>query len=108
MNYLRSLIKRLKSRFVNLNRLRDAAYSDAVAHGLWANESAYQSACLVEGEVLELMDASCDPHAFEEELADVIIMALSVAGHLDIDIHKAVTRKMAINVARPYMHEVIE
>lgn len=102
--YKRELLRRAS----NLNVLRNLVYTDAVAHGLWGNESAYESAVRISDEVDELMDASCDPHHFAEELADVIIMALSVAGHLEIDIHDAVTRKMEINVSRPYRHEVIE
>ena len=38
------------------------------------------------------------------QLADVIIMSLSVAGKLGIDIDAAVRRKMEINRARPWKH----
>ena len=41
---------------------------------------------------------------YAEELADVIIAALSVAGKLGIDIYAAVRRKMEINKARPWKH----
>lgn len=41
---------------------------------------------------------------FREELADVIIMALSVAGYLGIDIDKAVRQKMEINKKREWRH----
>lgn len=105
---MRSSIERGKVQIGCLNRLRDRAYADAMAHGLWNDESAYESAVLISNEVEELMDASSDPHHYAEELADVIIMALSVAGHLNIDIHDAVIGKMAINVYRPYRHEVVE
>lgn len=108
MDYLRSSIERRKVHLGYLNRLRDSVYRDAMAHGLWDNESAYQCADRIGDEVNELLVASGDPHHYTEELADVIIMALSVAGHLDIDIHEAVMRKMAINVRRPYRHEVVE
>ena len=40
-----------------------------------------------------------------EELADVIIIALSAAGHIGVNIDEAVRRKMEINRARPYKHE---
>ena len=41
---------------------------------------------------------------FCDELADVIIASLSVAGKLGIDIDAAVQRKMEINKARPWKH----
>jgi NTP pyrophosphatase (non-canonical NTP hydrolase) len=40
-----------------------------------------------------------------EELADVVIMAMSAAGYLGIDIDAAIRRKMEINKARPWKHE---
>jgi NTP pyrophosphatase (non-canonical NTP hydrolase) len=91
-----------------LNLLRDLVHGDAVAHGLWENESAYQCAERIADEVDELLDATSDPHHFAEELADVIIMSLSVAGHLGIDIDAEVHRKIEINSKRPWRHEVIE
>ena len=92
----------------NFNLLRDLVHGDAVAHGLWGDESAYESAVLVSNEADELMDAASDPHHFAEELADVIIMSLSVAGHLGIDIDAEVRKKIEINRERPWRHEVIE
>lgn len=41
---------------------------------------------------------------FREELADVIITALSAAGYLGIDINKAVREKMEINRGREWRH----
>lgn len=93
---------------MDLNRLRDLVHADAVAHGLWENESAYESAERIADEVDELMDSTCNPHHFAEELADVIIMSLSAAGHLRIDIDAEVRRKIEINQKRPWKHEVIE
>lgn len=93
---------------VNLNLLRDLVHGDAVAHGLWENESAYQCAERIADEVDELLDSTSHPDHFAEELADVIIMSLSVAGHLGIDIGAEVRRKMRINQKRPWRHEVIE
>ena len=58
----------------------------------------------VQGGVIELQAASDDAEAYAEELADVIIAALSVAGKLNIDIDAAVRRKMEINRARPWKH----
>lgn len=98
----------------SLNTLRDAIYADAVAHGLWEDEDGvdwYQEChSMIECEVDELYDAIEDrvngygDEHFCEELADVIIMSLSVAGKLGIDIDAAVRRKMEINRNRPWKH----
>ena len=99
----------------SLNTLRDAIYEDAVAHGLWDDEEDYMPTdCMyfIKDEVSELDcaamdwedDVCNDNSAFCEELADVIIMCLSVAGYLGIDIDEAVRRKMEINRSRPWKH----
>ena len=112
-----------------LNELRDEIYDDAVAHGLWdEHKNHYRAACKVRAEAEELVEeniimlkfgthCSCSsPRAaemlesvwfnakdnFEAELADVIIMALSAAGYLGIDIDKAVRQKMEINRGREW------
>ena len=41
---------------------------------------------------------------FREELADIIITALSATGYLGIDIDKAVQEKMEINRGRELQH----
>ena len=106
-------INELEAR-TSLNTLRDAIYEDAVAHGLWEDEDGidwYQeSHSMIECEVDELYDAIEDrvnghgDEHFTEELADVIIMCLSVAGKLGIDIDAAVRRKMQKNKERPWKH----
>ena len=97
-----------------LNALRDAAYADADAHGLWEDEKAQDAfkqrlwaAERVSDEVNELLQAASADNAanYAEELADVIITALSTAGLLGLDIQKAVKDKMAFNKTRPYQHK---
>ena len=111
----------------SLNTLRDAIYDDAVAHGLWESTDYTVKECIGEArqegepadqeemmrgwametirrEVNELEYASTDAEAYAEELADVIIASLSVAGKLGIDIDAAVRSKMEINKARPWKH----
>ena len=113
---------------LSLNTLRDAIYQDAVAHGLWedterlceeaAMESGYEgrdrmyyrrveAAMAVFDEAEEMLIAAEDEQRDEtrEELADVIIMALSAAGYLGIDIDAEVRRKMEINKGRSWKHE---
>ena len=115
---------------MDLNELRDAIYQDAVAHGLWEdadrwarawafagedaerknlwNTAAQSVRCeaieLVEVSALDIYNNTDNREHFIEELADVIIMSLSVAGKLGIDIDAAVRRKMEINKARPWKH----
>ena len=118
-------IKRAKE--TTLNTLRDAIYEDAVAHGLWESTDYTVKECIeaareegepadqgemmrgwametIRREVNELEDASADAEEYAEELADVIIASLSVAGKLGIDIDAAVRRKMEINKARTWKH----
>ena len=104
---------------LTLNTLRDEIYQDAVKHGLWQDErEEWPSACasLIKDEIEELCEAAeawedigvdlSEPDAaFAEELADVIIMCMSVAGKLGIDIDAAVREKMAYNKTRPWKHE---
>ena len=107
-----------------LNELRDEIYSDAVAHGLWDETEALRvwtycgkrtkyaidrvrredCAMRIRDEVEELYDEAHDEGYYVEELADVIITALSVAGYLGIDIDKAVRDKMEINRGREWRH----
>ena len=112
---------------ISLNTLRDAIYEDAVAHGLWESTDYTVKECIeaarqegepadqgemmrgwametIRREVNELEDASVDEEEYADELADVIIASLSVAGKLGIDIDAAVRSKMEINKARPWKH----
>lgn len=91
-----------------LNGLRDEVYADAVAHGLWDEElSTHDCIELIIDEVCEAEDAVLEGREehFHEELADVLIMTLSVCGKLGIDIDAEVRRKMDINKKRPYGHK---
>lgn len=104
---------------VTLNALRDEVYQDAVAHGLYEDEKYNRAhpfglmyvcrnlAIRIKSEVFELIAATYGEtlEHFAEELADIIILCLSVAGHLGIDIDKAVKRKMEINKGRSWKHE---
>jgi len=115
---------------MDLNILRDAVYKDAVEHGLWedtekfcrelADESGpakredderyyrrVEAAKHVFFEADELLSAAEEDHwdDVQEELADVIIMALSTAGFLGIDVDEAVKAKMERNKTRPWKHE---
>ena len=121
LTYIEQLEKR-----ASLNTLRDAIYEDAVAHGLWESTDYTVKECIEEArqegepadqedmmrgwemeairrEVNEL-EMTLSEEEYVEELADVIIASLSVAGKLGIDIDAAVRRKMEINRARTWKH----
>ena len=108
---------------ISLNTLRDEIYQDAVAHGLWEEaeldvndecvrrgweweENLLRSACAqkIWDEAVELDEAWKSREHYSEELADVIIMSMSIAGKLGIDIDAAIRRKMEINRGRPWKH----
>ena len=96
--------------------LAKVIYMDAVAHGLWddptvaldnSNGLKYvrrRCTLLIREELSEACEAASDAACFAEELADVIIMTLSAAGHLGIDITDAILKKVAVNHERPYKH----
>lgn len=112
---------------LSLNTLRDEIYEDAVAHGLWEEHDKEQAEhaefCLeypqyafdldegnrrecvlyILSECFELRDA-ITAEEYAEELADIVIMCMSVAGKLGIDIDAEIRRKMEINRGRPWKH----
>lgn len=117
-----------------LNELRNVIYDDAVKHGLWdwgyLCKTLMSNDCLRDSGILqiykivntekeakrvnatlrvflenqELLESVLEEDHFTEELADVIITALSAAGYLGIDIDKAVREKMEINRGREWRH----
>lgn len=93
---------------LSLNGLRDAAYTDALYHGLWReDDTLLGGAQMIRAEAMELIQEAAHgevTEALAEELADVIIGALSFGGRFGIDVDKAVRRKMAINKGRAFRH----
>lgn len=92
-----------------INRLRDAIYDDAVDHGLWRqDDTLLDAAQLVRAEAMELIQeaavTSIPSPEFCEELADVIIMCLSLAGRFRIDIVVWIMFKIRKNARRPWRH----
>ena len=108
-----------KANTLTINTLRDEIYKDAADHGLWEHEDG-PVACgaKIAEEMFELGDAAGGvieatksgkgkAEAWEhyaEELADIVIVCFSAAGHLKIDIDAAIRRKMKINKERPWKH----
>lgn len=96
--------------------LSSQAYEDAKAHGLWDGDGLslekrdaeyVRKRCtlLIREEVCEMYEATKDPVHFAEEMADVVIMCMSAAGHLGIDLAAEVKHKMAVNQKRPFQHK---
>lgn len=116
----------MQMKTISLNDLRDEVYQDAVEHGLWESTDYTVKNALdeqerkgtpfenpdevlrswamepIRKEVNELEMAIESEEEYTEELADVIIMSLSVAGKLGIDIDAAVRRRMEVNKRRPW------
>lgn len=90
--------------FAALNQIGAVASADAFLHGLWDDSDPLACAFLIRGEANEAIDAADDMAHYREELADVVIMTLSAAAYLGIDIGAEVQRKMQINQGRPYKH----
>lgn len=110
------LLPQTDAAFDELRTICRCAYSDAKAHGLYDDDTLSLEShsveyvrkrltLLIREEVCELWDAFKDPAHFAEELADVVIMCMSAAGHLGIDLAAEVKRKMEINQGRPYGHK---
>jgi NTP pyrophosphatase (non-canonical NTP hydrolase) len=102
---------------MNLNELRDRAHDNSKKHGFWqGNTNIGEKLMLIVTEVAEAMECYREnemynaktpegkPVGFASELADVFIRIGDLAGHLDIDLDKAVADKMAYNETRSFRH----
>ena len=87
-----------------LNALRDAAYCDALEHGLWRpDDTPFDGAQMIRSKAMELIQESVHGEATEaliDALADVVVGALSFAGKFGVDLDAAVRRKMASDKGR--------
>lgn len=99
-----------------LHQLSEAIYVDACDHGLWDDPTVVldnpngmkyvrrRCLLLIREELSEACEAAGDAARFAEELADVIIMAMSTALHLRVDLPAAIMKKLVYNQTRPYKH----
>ena len=110
-----------------------AAYENAARHGFWDNPPSFrESVDRIKAELDEAIEAyesgmavneiyrrckapgrmctmcgACNvvkPEGVPIELADAVILILSLCGHDSIDLEAALHEKMAHNLTRPYLH----
>ena len=102
--------------FAALREISHEVYQDAKTHGLYDDVNlclgkrsvpfVRRRLCLlIREEVCEAYEGYQDADNYAEELADIVIMTLSAAQHLGIDLAQQVERKMEINRKRPYKHK---
>jgi len=105
---------------MSMNSLSKLAYSIACKVGWWDDERSFgDMIALLHTEPSEALEEYRNGHGYTEtyyrhhddkpegipsELADTIIRVLDIAGHLDIDIGKALAEKMIFNSKRPHKH----
>ena len=114
----------------SLNELVDAAHSNAISKGFYEDVVALRGylaaqgqqalraaakrdfvlaqlskiACEVGEAVQEIQRKGVSADGVAEELADVVIRVCDLAGYLDINLGRAVHKKMLYNATRPYKH----
>lgn len=93
-----------------LNNLRDEAYKTSIKHGFWKERKKagvygeVTALALVISEVCEAIERLRRGRNNVDEIADSIIRLLDYCGFKQYDIDTAVTKKMAKNKRRPYLH----
>ena len=114
--------------FGYLNDLADRAHANAKNHGFWDNHyeplhNGFHSEwsdgtnrpeidrllarlALITSEVGEAVEAARlnDKVNFAEELADIVIRVMDLAGPTGVNLEQAIVDKMAKNESRPHMH----
>ena len=100
---------------MTITEIQERVHRTAVEHGWWDSpRSIGEVLMLLVTELSEAMEAYREGNpesekikgfsCMEEELADVIIRLLDLAGKEGFDIEAAVAAKMAYNEGRPYRH----
>ena len=126
------VMKALEGYTTQINTLCVRAYAQAKTSGFYEGDTEsieFKRGCLelINGEVVEAISALVDndlagyrprtnglskTEAFEiehkdtleDELADIVILAMSFCGAYHIDLQKAIEEKMWYNSTRPYLH----
>ena len=92
---------------MDISNFQKLVYENACEKGFYDKPvSAPAGIALLHSEVSEALDAwnRGEDDAFAEELADVVILALSLAAHYGIDMRYELIRKHMKNLERPFRH----
>ncbi|MDA8886730.1 hypothetical protein OAD66_05415 [Bacteroidia bacterium] len=115
-----------------INKLTSEIHQNAVSKGFYADErNIGEILCLIHSEVSEALEADRDnrflrsdlsdvlklddsafvakfekttKNTFEDELADILIRVMDLAGYKDIDLEKHLEAKMRYNALRSFKH----
>jgi len=104
-----------KLNFSALKEIAHEIYQDAKAHGLYDDVNLCverrsvpyvrrRLVLLIREEVCEAYEGYQNAANYAEELADIVIMCLSAAEHMGIDIAQQVERKIEVNKRRAFKH----
>lgn len=104
----------------NFNGMAGTILANAVDKGFWEGVDITDinvvgcKLALIHSEVSEALEAARkgmpasekipDIGNFEEELADAVIRCMDLARRMELDLGRAIVKKVAFNSTRPYMH----
>ena len=96
----------------SINTLVERAHNTAVKHGFWEKQDPHDTMvtlarlALITSEVGEAVEALRVPDeaGLEEELADIVIRVMDLAGARHLNLEAAMLAKMAKNDNRPWLH----
>lgn len=95
-----------------INDLSRKAFNDANEHALYDEGPSFPEMCAhVHAEVSEAYEEwnhECPENTHKrmvaKELADVVILVMSMSVYFDLDLGNALVEKMEENIGRPYKH----
>ena len=96
----------------DFQNLQDEAHLNSTQHGFWHGlvpkdvHTGLIKLALITSEVGEAVEAlrTKDEMGFGEELADIVIRVMDLAGAWDLNLAEIICAKQAKNRARPYLH----
>lgn len=92
---------------MELRDLQKQIHDNAIAHGWWDRHRPIpELLCLIHSEASEALEAyrNGNNENLKEELADIVIRVLDMAGGYGINLEEEVMKKHETNKSRPYRH----